>query len=156
MIDKALETTYTMHGITRVVRTEPTGNAAKTQAKHTKACKAAWAEVHAEATAPLIAAIDESIANPPSRYGVERYRKDQEKARKAIQQRAKGLLRIDLGAPYKPSPYARNFHGETLPTYDIEPYRSPEPEPVEAPEPAAEPEAAADWFAWLLDGAQAA
>jgi hypothetical protein len=128
-MDKALETTYAVPGVTRVVRTEPTGSAQRTQAAHTKACKAAFEELYLAFNAELLAAIDESIANPPNRVGVERYRKDQKKFRARIVQRAKGLPLPDPDAWKKPAPKLLPYS----PGFNLDDHRAPEPEPGPAP-----------------------
>jgi hypothetical protein len=60
---KALETTYKINGVTRVVRTEPTGNEAKTARAHMVACKAALTELRQAANAEQIAAIEADMSS---------------------------------------------------------------------------------------------
>lgn len=148
-MDKALETTYTMRGVHSVtVRTEPTGTAAKTQAKHTKACKEAHKALYMEANAPIFEFIDDAIENPPTSYGVEQYRKGQREHRKRLERAAEGK------AQPLPDPYAwRKPYTPLRRTYsdaELEQYHTPEPEPVAEPELVAEVAPIGDAFEqWL-------
>jgi hypothetical protein len=128
-----------------VVRTEPTGSAKRTQAKHTTACKAEFKDLYLAGNAELLAAIDESIANPPNRVGVERYRKDQRAFRRRIEQRANGLPLPDPDAWKKPAPKFLPFS----PGFNLDDYRTPEPEPVAEPEPGPGPMPVEDRFAYF-------
>jgi len=128
-----------------VVRTEPTGSARDTQAKHTKACKAEFKVLYLAGNAELLAAIDESIANPPNRVGVERYRKDQQQARRRIEQLANGLPLPDLDAWKKPAPRFLPFS----PGFNLDDYRVPDPEPVAEPEFGPGPVPIEDQFAFF-------
>lgn len=63
MTATTLETTYTIGGTTRVVRTEPTGNAKRTRVAHSRACLSAVNEMSAAARAAEVARLHAVIAN---------------------------------------------------------------------------------------------
>jgi len=119
--DKALETTYSIRGVTRVVRTEPTGSAKRTQAAHMRACKEALVELRSEANAEFIAHCDQMIAEarPWDKPLIKRFKEYKARAEGRMLERLP-----DVNAWRKPAPYSRNFHGETMPAFNVEDYRA--------------------------------